>query len=352
MATKRKTKQTEVVKSVKKTKETRSAPEVNLTPAGWSHHPVLGMTTPSLEKRTMPWFGWVGLAILLASEFMLYTGSHPVAIAFTPIMWTGYILLLDGWVWQRGGRSYFIDRKREWPMLFLISVLLWSMFEVINFKTRTWHYKNIPPLGLREFLGAWAYGTIIPALFRTWDLFATFKFFDKAPVLHVKFTPFKLALSFVIGITSIGLPILMSDKWANLLIPCIWLGFIFLVEPINYLLKIPRISIFRQLEMGNTRLLWQLLAAGLFCGVIWESFNGEAAKAGGLIWVYTLADFWKAMSFNIYPIRNDSMPLAGFGCYPPFIWENFVMYELIKYAMQGDKMWKSSHETSDSGSMN
>ncbi len=133
----------------------------------------------------------------------------------------------------------------------------------------------------------------------------------------------------------------MSDYWANFLIPCIWLGFIFLVEPINYLLNIPRISIFRQLEMGNSKSLWQLLVAGLFCGVIWESFNAEAVRAGGLVWIYTLNQFWVNLGFGIYPIRNDSMPLMGFGGYPPFIWENFVMYELIKYAMQGNKMWKT-----------
>jgi hypothetical protein len=331
-------------KAVKKTKEVRAQPQTEPTPTGWRHHPVFGMATPPQEKRNMPWFGWLGAAILIAAEILLAPGDHPLALAFTPIMWTGYILLIDGWIWQRGGKSYFIDQKREWPMLFLISILLWSMFEVINFKTRTWHYANIPSLGAREFLGAWAYGTIIPALFRTWDLFATLKLFDKSPVWHVKFTPFKLALSFVIGISFISLPLLMSDFWANFLIPCIWLGFIFLVEPVNYLLKIPRISIFRQLEMGNTKSLWQLLVAGLFCGVIWETFNGEAAKAGGLIWIYTLADFWVDMSFHIFPIKNDSMPLAGFGGYPPFIWENFVMYELIKYVMQGDKMWKSAVE--------
>lgn len=335
-------------KTIQKTKEAGRSRPAEVGRNTLKVHPIFGMAAPPPTPRRIPWFAWVGLAIMIVSEILLYVGKHPIAIAFTPLMWTGYILLLDGWVWQRGGSSYFIENKREFPMLFLISILLWSMFEVINFKTKTWHYDNIPSLGVREFLGAWAYGTIIPALFRTWDLFGTFKFFEKSPVRHVRFTPFKLALSFVVGIACIGLPLLMSDQWANFLIPGIWLGFIFLVEPINYLLNIPRISLFRQLEMGNTKRIWQLLAAGLFCGVVWETFNGEAAKAGGLIWVYTLAQFWIDLGFDIYPIRDDSMPLLGFGGYPPFIWENFVMYELIKYAMQGHKMWKSPNSTVDS----
>ncbi|HMS00570.1 MAG TPA: hypothetical protein PKK96_04230 [Anaerolineales bacterium] len=327
-------------KKPRKSKETPPAQE-QAAPSGWMAHPIFGIANPRPEKRRMPWFGWLGLAIMVLAEIFLTPGDHPLALAFTPIMWSGYILFVDGWIWQRHGDSYFIERRREFPMLFLISILLWSMFEVINFKTRTWHYDNIPSVGMREFLGAWAYGTIIPALFRTWDFFATLKMFEKAPAHHVKVTPFKLAFSFIFGVACIGIPLLMSDYWANFLIPCIWLGFIFLVEPINYLLNIPRISIFRQLEMGNSKSLWQLLVAGLFCGVIWESFNAEAVRAGGLVWIYTLNQFWVNLGFGIYPIRNDSMPLMGFGGYPPFIWENFVMYELIKYAMQGNKMWKT-----------
>ncbi len=333
----------------KKMKESPPMPE-QAAPSGWMNHPVYGIANPRPEKRRMPWFGWLGLAIMILAEIFLTPGDHPLALAFTPIMWTGYILFVDGWIWQRHGDSYFIERRREFPMLFLISILLWSLFEVINFKTKTWHYANIPSVGVREFLGAWAYGTIIPALFRTWDFFATLKLFEKAPAKPVKVTPFKLAFSFIFGIACISIPLLMSDYWANFLIPCIWLGFIFLVEPINYLLKIPRISIFRQLEMGNSKALWQLLVAGLFCGVIWESFNAEAVRAGGLVWVYTLNQFWVDMGFGIYPIRDDSMPLMGFGGYPPFIWENFVMYELIKYAMQGNTMWKTpGHHHPDDG---
>lgn len=331
-------KKTSKSKVVKGTKGAVGEMQTDPAPTVWRDHPLVGMITPPPEKRRMPWFGWVGLAIFVTSEVLLLAGNHPVAVAFTAIMWTGYVPFLDGLIWTRGGFSYFIDRKREWPMLFLISILIWSMFEVIDLKTDSWGYRNIPPPGVREFLAAWAYGTIIPALFRTWDLFATFKAFEKFPKFRLNLTPFKLAFSFLIGVACIGLPLLMSDKWANFLIPCIWLGFIFLVEPVNYLLNIPRISIFRELEQGNSMLFWHLLAAGMFCGILWESLNWQAKSAGGQYWYYHLAGFWEAMGFYKH---WGEMPLAGFGGYPPFIWELFVIYELIKYVMQGDKMWRS-----------
>ena len=329
-----------IVKSrlVKKTPKVKGTDE-KLPLTRWSDHYAFGMNTPPPARRDMPWFGWVGLIIIIASEVLLYSGHHPVAIAFTPIMWTGYILLLDGWIWLRGGTSFFIDQKREWPMLFLISILLWSMFEVMNFKVKNWHYINIPPLVQKEILGAWAYGTIIPALFRTRSLFETFKFFHRVGKRRVNFTPFKLALSFLFGAASISLPFLMSDLRANILIPFIWLGFIFMLEPINHLLNVPSVSIYRQLEEGRSSFLWQVLAAGLFCGLLWEVLNEQANLAHGLVWIYDVAPFWRKLFFNL---QIGQMPLAGFGGYPPFIWENFALYELVKWAMQGNIMWKTT----------
>ena len=279
---------------------------------------------------------------MLAAEILL-SRIFPVALVFTAIMWTGYILFLDGWIWQRGGFSYFIDRKREFPMLFLFSVLLWIMFELLNIPGRDWIYVDIPTfLGLREWTAFWAFGTIIPALFRTWNFFGTLKIFDRSPKLQIRFTPFTLALSFIIGVAFIALPVLMSETWAKLLVPCTWVGFILLVEPINYLLNQPHISMYRELEQGNTKPLFQMLVAGLFCGFLWEGWNEQALHAGGQGWTYQLADFWNNLGFDK---KFGEMPLVGFGGYPFFIWENFVMYELIKYIMQGDKMWESPNST-------
>lgn len=43
-------------------------------------------------------YGYVGLIIILLAEILLFTGSQIVGRWFTPIVWTGYILLLDALV--------------------------------------------------------------------------------------------------------------------------------------------------------------------------------------------------------------------------------------------------------------
>ncbi len=73
----------------------------------------------SLTSRPMPWFGWLGLAIMIVREITMWLAPIPkdlkapatifIVIAFTPFMWTGYIMLVDGWIWARGERSFFRD---------------------------------------------------------------------------------------------------------------------------------------------------------------------------------------------------------------------------------------------------
>lgn len=318
-------------KSTAKPKQTQSKEHAaKITGSGTASLPVL-------KKRQMPWFGWLGLGIIILSEILLYLGNHPIAFAFTSVMWTGYILFLDGWIWQRGGISYFKDKKREWPMLALLSILIWLMFEAYNFKLQNWGYTGLPKDQLtKDFLYFWSFATIIPALFRTTNLFGTFGFFTRSHKFSIKFTPFILAVSFVIGIAFCFLPVMFSDSFAPNLIPFVWVGFIFLMEPINYRLGIP--SIYRDIENKDVSFLWQVLAAGLLCGFIWESWNEQAKHLNGAVWLYYVTPFWRALCFNL---KYGEMPLIGFLGYPPFIWECYALFEFLKWALQGQIFWKT-----------
>lgn len=289
----------------------------------------------SAAGRRMPWFGWAGLTIMIASEIALLLGFHPAAVVFTPIMWTGFILFVDGWTWARGGRSYFKDERLQWPMMALMSVLIWVMFEGFNFKVQAWEYFNRPTPWERNAIFIWAFATIIPAMLRTRSLMATFKFFDRSHKWTIRFTPFWLGLSFVVGVAFTFMPVMFDDSWANFLIPFVWAGLIFLIEPINYRIGAP--SVYRDLEEGKISFFYQLLAAGFVCGLLWESWNFQAVPHQGLIWKYYLNEFYWMLSFQK---QIGEMPLLGFLGYPPFIWECYALWELCKWALQGDVMWK------------
>ena len=83
-----------------------------------------------------------------------------------------------------------------------------------------------------------------------------------------------------------------------------------------------------------------MLLAGLACGLLWESWNFQALPHQGLIWKYYINEFYHMLSFQK---TIGEMPLIGFLGYPPFIWECFALWELCKWALQGDSMWKPAN---------
>jgi hypothetical protein len=173
-------------------------------------------------------------------------------------------------------------------------------------------------------------------MLRTRSLFGTFDFFHLAHPWKIKFTPFWLAVSFIVGLAFTFLPVMFEYPISNLLIPFVWLGLIFLIEPINYRIGAP--SVFYDLEEGKVGFLLQLLAAGLVCGLLWESWNGEAVPHKGIIWRYNLNPIYWKLSLEQH---IGQMPLLGFLGYPPFIWECYALWELIRWSMHGNTLWKA-----------
>jgi len=58
--------------------------------------------------------GWAGLAVIVAAEACLVAGQPPfVSRWFTPIVWTGYLLLVDALVarWTRAVVSHECARR-------------------------------------------------------------------------------------------------------------------------------------------------------------------------------------------------------------------------------------------------
>jgi hypothetical protein len=127
---------------------------------------------------------------------------------------------------------------------------------------------------VEAFVFAWAFATIIPALLRTRSLFATFHFFDRThPWKNFRFTPFWQAVSFVVGLGLKFIPVMFdacTQKTLNSCIPNIivwmfWLGFIFMIEPINYRLALGRSTLKKARSVFSGRFCLRGCSAGC-CG--------------------------------------------------------------------------------------
>ena len=114
--------------------------------------------------------------------------------------------------------------------------------------------------------------------------------------------------------TYVGLPPELGLR----LFGSVWLGFIFLLDPINR--RVGQGSLLSKLEQGKTSEIYALLIAGGSCGLLWEFWNFWATAK----WHYT---FPLAQDFKIF-----EMPLPGYIGFGPFALECFVMYEAVRAA--------------------
>jgi hypothetical protein len=263
--------------------------------------------------------GWVGLAIIVAAEAALVGGHPGISGWFTPIVWTGYVLLLDALVARLTGRSYLTTARDELVLVALVSIAAWWLFEWYNAPRfwrggddlwgLWWHYHGLQPNAFLRRVGYdWAFATIFPALFltaaalRAW-LFRGVRIRPWTP------SPTLLTAATVFGAITAALPLVIVSPW---LVPLVWTSWILLLEPVNF--RAGRPSWLRDLSRGDASTVLALLASGAVCGVLWEFWNYWAATK----WTYTVP----------YPpdVKLFEMPVHGYLGFPPFALECYAMY--------------------------
>ena len=256
---------------------------------------------------------------MLVSEAGVLAKLQPFWSWHTPIAWTGYILFVDALVWKRRGDSWLSNARAEFGFLAITSVPIWVVFEMYNkYSIQNWYYVGLPEsLPLRYFGYVWSFATILPAIFESAELVASFR---RQPAPERSPTgdgrqPLSRArwASVAAGIAMLIVPVIYPSPY---LAAPIWLGFIFLLDPLNA--RAGDESIAADLRTGRSDRLINLFAAGVVCGIVWEFWNYWA----GTKWIYAVP---------ILPnLRIFEMPLLGYFGFPPFAVECFVMYVAVR----------------------
>jgi len=274
-----------------------------------------------VTEKKYPMHGYAGVLIIVAAEVLLFSGNQLVGHWFTPIIWTGYILFVDGLVYKIQGRSLLVNDRFEFFAVVIISIASWWLFEFYNAPRfwnsnleLWWHYHNVEPnLWVRRLGYDWAFATITPALLETAELFGVTIFRGKTNGARISLSTSVLWLAVIVGVVGVVVPIIYPNEWFA---PVVWLSFIFLLDPLNALRGWP--SIAGDFARGDRRRLFSLLAAGLLCGFLWEFWNYWALSK----WTYTVPYFGSVKIFE--------MPVFGFLGFPPFAIECWAMYIFVR----------------------
>jgi len=281
-------------------------------------------------------YGWIGVAVLLGAEALLYAGNGFVATWFTPIQWTGTILLVDAIVAARTGASWLTTRRREFPFLALLSVLSWLVFEGYNLSLRNWQYVGVPDSPWVRSLGFfWSFATITPALFETAELLGSLPRGRSVPPPDARRTrPGPRGMAAVaLGLALLAIPPLLPAEVAPYTFALVWVGLIPLLEPLNWHLGQP--SLAREWARGNRTPVWAWLGAGLVCGLLWEAWNYQTLSVGGAGWLYTMP---QPIHDLVFGLHYGKMPVAGLLGFPPFAWESFALYTFLRWLLRLDRL--------------
>jgi predicted flap endonuclease-1-like 5' DNA nuclease len=265
---------------------------------------------PAEKRKNL--HGLIGLVALIAAQLFLLKKVEPVASWFYYCAWWPYILIIDSLIYRIKGNSLLMNRRGEFVVMVLWSVVIWTLFEAINLIMQNWYYVNVIPLRAVRWPGyALAYATVLPGLFETAELLEALGLFKNSRVQPRTISPSFTRTLFALGVASLALVFLFPAYCY----PLIWGAFTFILEPINY--RHGTKSILRDGERGSIRTLCLLLTAGLVCGMLWEFWNFWASTK----WVYTVPFFEELKLFE--------MPLLGFLGFPPFTVECYSIYNFI-----------------------
>ena len=263
-------------------------------------------------KKAFPIHGVIGIVLFLVSEIFLFKKVDPFYSWFYCFAWWSYIFTIDAIIYRLKGNSLILSRTKEFFLMIPWSVFIWLIFEAANLSLENWYYINLPSSAVERWLGySVAYGTVLPGLFETSELLETLGLFKNSKIKKTMISGEGLVVLILLGAIWLISSVLIPEYF----FPLIWLGFIFLLEPLNY--RFGGRSLLRDLEGGNPRKIYLLLVAGLICGLLWEFWNFWALSK----WIYTVPFFEKAKGFE--------MPFLGFFGFPPFAVQAYVMYNTI-----------------------
>lgn len=236
-----------------------------------------------------------------AAELGLLLRVPAVESWFFTIAWYSYILMVDGAVHLRTGRSLLLSRPLAFLELLPWSCAFWLLFELANLRIENWYYVGLPPEpGARLAGTAVAFATVLPALLETAELLRSFRFAARLRCDRLVLTPGLLRWIQLAGAAGLAAALF----WPRHAFPLVWIAPLLLLEP--WLARRRRESFLVSLAGGDLEPLCRWLAAGAACGLLWEFWNWWARAR----WIYTVPFFQDARLFE--------MPLLGFLGFPPF----------------------------------
>ena len=259
-------------------------------------------------------YGVAGIVLIVLLELNFFFKIEPFASWYFPLIWLGYLLVVDALVYKLRGNSLISNRLPTFIGMVVISALFWWVFEFTNLALHNWTYQGTGGLGMmKNLFGTLSFATVLPAFFETVELIRSVHLFN---CVRLK-KSYRLSKTFLHSLMILGIACFVAPLvLPAFTFPLIWLSFFLLLDPMNYLHGQP--SILKHLKDRKLAVPLSLLLAGIILGFFWEFWNYWAVPK----WTY---DIPFVGFFKIF-----EMPVLGYLGYFPFAFELYAMYWFVR----------------------
>jgi predicted flap endonuclease-1-like 5' DNA nuclease len=171
----------------------------------------------------------------------------------------------------------------------------------------------LPAARLERWIGITvSLATVVPAVLLPEQVLDRLGVWHELRARPVPLRPKQVRVAFWLGWAILAL-VLALPRYVY---PLTWGAGWLIAEPLLYQQQ-PERSLFRDIARGSWGRMARLMAAGLFAGILWESFNALARGR----WIYTVPFLERAKIFE--------MPPVGFLGFPFFALEVWSLYHLV-----------------------
>ena len=263
-----------------------------------------------MAKRRFPWWGWLGVAVLLGGWTLAWTRFPWMPVAcqrqtYLPL-WIGLILIANALCFRRSGRSLLTHATGPFLWSFPASSIFWWFFEYLNRYVWNWYYVGIAGIGDFQYIvfATLSFATVLPGIASVAAWLGTYRCF--APEAYAGMwrvnVQSPLSIAVLALLSAYGLVgIVFIPEFAY---PFLWISPLMVFVLVQVLLK--ERSVLDDLASGDWSLVFRFGIAALVCGLCWETWNyWSLAK-----WIYAVP--------YVHRFQIWEMPLLGFGGYLPF----------------------------------
>jgi len=250
--------------------------------------------------------------VLVAAAVLRYYEIPPVPTWLYVFAWYPTLLILDQVVVLRGGESLLAEPRALATMLWW-SAVIWFLFEAINVRLQDWYYVFLPANPVERWVGiTLSLATVVPAVLLPERLLDRLGVWQRLQSRPIALRSRDLQAAFWLGWATLAATLAFPRYLHPLTWGAVWL----IAEPVLYRTD-PERSLFADIAAGRWGRIARLMAAGLFAGALWESFNATARAK----WIYTVPFLEHMKIFEMPPIG-----FLGFAFFALEVWS---LYHLL-----------------------